>query len=467
MPRWIQEEPDDEPSAGPEKDEEMPWAEAPADDFPPEEEDEDNPDWYRYRDLGDDAEERGAAAERSIDTSESDDWGVDDPDDEPLPTTKSPPKVPSGLALHVDAEGYYVYVLAKRSPQPLESEGAEYVQNALQHAGLQVVKAGRSFRPGANGVQYDWYFRVLNHDGTKPSESVARRALPSIAKTQDAPRESHDIAGLRRALAAANEAITRHTQFAVDLRKELDQARQAERRALGALEKVRLDFSRAIDSHRESEDALVGKLATLLKSRERQQTGETPALIAHLETELVKQAEEVKELRVRDAQQKAELDQYVRSFDSENASLKSDNASLKYQRDAALQEVDALRARAEQTPADSGMPRSKGGLGAVLRALLPSVHLHGGSLDVMHKELQDPMPVLGLIGNIAAGDVPPKKKAVTGAPGWQRVRYLTGTSWDGRLYFARRRTGSRLEVLVSRKGQQHTDVAYLRTIPLG
>jgi hypothetical protein len=461
------------------------------DEFPEEEEDEDNPDWYRLPEPGD----RGAIETQAGSEESSDDdlpldspdgelfrhyVGEDDEDGVMMPThpdeeVVAQPATAGDLDLLYDAEGYYGYVLIRRRDGDVTRADVKAVSDALKSERVMVVRDGASQRAAVNGVQYSWYLRVQRQGGAKPAADVVKRVLRQVA-TPPTPRmvagEAQAVASRRIATLEARLAFqseeTASLRAANDrLRRELAQvramdqaARQREleaedehvsriQRVLGALSQIRND---ADGEH---------KRAELLASERDRVAAEAAARIAvatEEQVQLARMADE--ELVLRNRRIEELTDQLCRT--------ENERDQLAVDRDRVASELAAHLETVRATRDQNARRASSVDFGKVLDALLPSITLMPGSTDVMLMELADPTPVLRLLCRVASDGHCHGQSAVRGAPGWYDVHYSTGQKDDGRLYFARRKTGGWI-ALVTRKtarSEQDRDIERLRRAKL-
>lgn len=97
----------------------------------------------------------------------------------------------------------------------------------------------------------------------------------------------------------------------------------------------------------------------------------------------------------------------------------------------------------------------------MVRAVFPTFDFARRSLEAAVQELTDLLPLLRVLRDIdrETAAAPCKSRRVQGAKDWREFHFNTGTDTLGRLYY---RTGDgKTEVLISRKGEQKTDVEFL------
>lgn len=441
-----------------------PTAEASYGDFPPEEEDQDNPDLYREP-------ERGNPDERLVDEpidlhGISDAWNdnadavIDSDDEYALPslsvTPLSPP--PTNLSLYYDATGYYAYVLAKRLPIPFGEDDAEHLIAALRQIRATVTKSARSHQAAADGIQYDWYIRVAGPDGLALPEAKVRNALSEFERTVSPELAPPDelLAQERAKLKVANATIARllhshqdTTTRANDLENELREAQEE-------LARLRRD--------KDDSDNL---LTTVLNQfgDVTNESGRPVTLVTKLRS-LIDDWEAQRQRAILTASENAH---FIAAFDPENTKLRG----MVHNLEAELERVrHDLAARTEENrelkdriPSDGRAVARKHPMEAIVEALVPTIALMRGSLDVIFKQQYNPIPVLQLVGILHSNRRLPKAKQVRCDRRWREVHYSDGQDNQGRLYYLPRDSkADTIRVLISSKDQQKQDWEYLKRV---
>lgn len=167
--------------------------------------------------------------------------------------------------------------------------------------------------------------------------------------------------------------------------------------------------------------------------------------------------------RLREAELRVELARLRASLAADEAALRLEQETLRQ----ALEQEQHLRLQAEAAATDATTKprppatlRMRDELGAVLAILVPHVVLLRDSLDmaVAFAARQAVWKLLQQLGD--AMGAPPGWWKVQGVEGWWESHVSTGQDDSGRVY-ARRMADRRWEVLLSRKGQQSRDIAWL------
>jgi len=132
--------------------------------------------------------------------------------------------------------------------------------------------------------------------------------------------------------------------------------------------------------------------------------------------------------------------------------------------DAARAELEVVRA----TPAASHQPpprtRLHNEISDVLGSLLPNLSLLRDSLTVAASEYTSRKALYRSLSELAGveGRLPPNWKSVQGASGWWERHVSDGQANTGRLYAMYIAAARRWDVLISDKGEQPRDMAWLR-----
>jgi len=453
-------------------------------DFPDEEEDEDNPDWYRHPEP----EEVESLEERHCSVSDLDGLPFSEDPSASINQLRSSRsavvpeesnigavtrRVPS-IIVHYDDEGYFGYVLIKRpTGEEATRSDVRLVRSALEEADLRVVRSGPSQRPANDGEMYDWYLRVQRPRGGKPAAAVVERAVAHFAPPQNPLRPAVLDRGAK-AVASGIAAL----QARLSLReKEIYSLREANRLQLRELAIARKDSEAARQEIRTVEDEYVERLKTLrysLSQTRNDADGERQRADL-LQSEL---ARSVAEAQSRFEAGQREHHEFIQTFEPEIARrdavierledavrcLENERDMLTFDRDQSLDRSAALGEELLKVRDDR--VRRTGGLDVdeVFSTLLPMIHLLPGSTQEVGIELTDKGPVLERLAELASRGACRGQKAVRGADGWWEIHYSTGQKDNGRLYFAQRDAGG-FWVLISRKtskGEQRRDIDRLR-----
>lgn len=129
--------------------------------------------------------------------------------------------------------------------------------------------------------------------------------------------------------------------------------------------------------------------------------------------------------------------------------------------EAALETAQAESLRARQP---ARRTRLQDEIAVVLEALLPNLALLKDSLTVVAVEYTSRKALYRALAELAHGDgrLPANWKAVQGATGWWERHVSDGQDNTGRLYASFASKDRRWDVLISDKGEQARDMAWLR-----
>lgn len=147
------------------------------------------------------------------------------------------------------------------------------------------------------------------------------------------------------------------------------------------------------------------------------------------------------------------LNEVIEIVDTDFRTLREENDKQKDKIAALEEELRCVERRIKNAA-------RRGEAEKVIQILLPNVEFLRNSIDVITRELKSYEPVLRTLYSIAIHQDYGQAKAVKGAPGWKELRFNTGQSNGGRLYF--RSETDRYLTLISFKNYQKQDIEYLR-----
>lgn len=331
-----------------------------------------------------------------------------------------------------DDTGYYAY-LTVDCPQ----SDFEELRNLLKERNFSVLAAGKSFRPAADGKQYDYYLRLGTpvdgrHD--KPTRASVVNALkfsqalsPQSPPAREILADSSDVLAELGEMRSQLESLTRAV-------REMAEKSQA---AVGQCTK-------------QSQDTLDG-IAQIGSRLREERTQIINSIVAALDT------------RLGDDERIGQLQQSIEEFKSNEVEWSSFNDELKRSCAEKDERILSLTEQLESATraVDVAQPRaSRKSQRVVFEACLPTVNLIRGCEDILFFEFSDPAKAIRKISRLVLEPAAVKGEAVEGARGWFELRFNTGNGNNGRLYF--RRDGDKVDVLVSTKQEQDADIKYLR-----
>lgn len=304
-----------------------------------------------------------------------------------------------------DDAGYYSYVLLTASKSQFEE-----VQQILRENGIQVLLAGRSYRPASNGVQYQWYIRVSDESGRHPT----RERINGIFATIEVPET--DLKQLEEKVKAQEEEIRR-------LKAELEEKEHQYQNAAQHSEFLRKENQRLQQQIRD--------LESRLKLKQIQETSLN--------------SEDVDQIR-------QDYEETPQERDRQITDLRNKLAICEEEKREYIEQLQEMRATRQVEP-DKGNPEYL--FREMLSIFLPRIEFLGGSLDTLWREMQNPITVLRKLHHLPK--LKGKAKRVRSANEWLEIHI----SREWRLYF-RKCEDSKYQVLLSHKNTQKADIDWLK-----
>ncbi|MDN5293189.1 MAG: hypothetical protein PWQ91_413 [Eubacteriales bacterium] len=347
-----------------------------------------------------------------------------------------------------DDTGYYSYVLLNAGEVQFKK-----VQEILKREGLQVLLAGRSYRPASNGRQYQWYIRVADESGRHPRPDRIARALAACeAQEEDIRKLQAELSAVERRLNAAE-----HRYQATKERLECVLRQYQE------LQKTYNETRRELQECRER--------AGLLESQLRQirESGLKPEEIAKIREEyegIVRDRQRLAEKLAKTENELnsllSEYDREVQERDRKIVALEERCADLQGQVDELAAENARLATEKEKMEAvletrRKGKPL-KDLFCRMFEVFLPNVCFLRGSLDTLWHEVPDPVDAVRVLTTL--DQLKGKRVRSTEETGKWLERRFQG---DWRLYYKRCDDG-RYKVLISHKKTQDTDIEWLKSV---
>lgn len=329
-----------------------------------------------------------------------------------------------------DDTGYYSYILLN-----VPEAQFKQIQQVLRERGLRVPLAGKSYRPASNGIQYQWYIRVLDEGGRRPT----RRRIEEILALFEAGEEKREPE-----IRPVDVRVT-------ELEKEVEKQKaisQVLAQRLGAEQVAHRRTQQELQNYRER----VNNLEQLLS----QKTALAEDIRQHYELTIQQLGQDNERLRhdhqeLSQAYRKLsqEFEEYLSTFDVEKQELQNKLAIVEAEKRQLIEQIQEIR-RAREVGLE------KQGAEYVFRELLglflPQVKFLDGSLDTLWREMRDPLDVLRDLTRL--GEL--KAKRVRKAEAWMEKHI--DHKW--RLYF-RKCENSTWQVLIAHKNTQDADIEWL------
>lgn len=334
--------------------------------------------------------------------------------------------------LSFDDTGYYAYLMVDCPPSDFEE-----LKNLLKKQNFSVLAAGKSYRPAADGKQYNYYLRLGTPvDGwhVKPTRASVVNALKF---SQALSPQSHPAPEI---LADSSDVLA-----------ELGEVRgQLELLTRAIREVAEKSQSAVVQGTKQSQDIQDG--IAQIGSRLREER-----------TQIINSIVNALDTRLGDDERIRQLQESIAKFQTSEEEWSKYNDALKRECDEKDERILSLTEQLESERRAEGIPQSRASRQsqvAVFNACLPTVNLIRGCEDILFIEFSDPAKAIRLISQLVLEPAAVKGEAVEGARGWFELRFSTGNGNNGRLYF--RRDGHKLDVLVSTKQEQEADIKYLR-----
>lgn len=353
-----------------------------------------------------------------------------------------------------DDAGYYSYVLLNAS-----EDQAKNIQQILRSNGLQVLFAGKSYRPASNGVQYQWYIRVSDESGRHPTrervngifatyEAIeVKGVVPEAELRKLADKVTAQGEEIRRLGTALSEK-ERQYQIAAQ-RSESVRKQNQELRAI--YEKAQLELQECRQRIHPLELRLRQIQETTLKPEDVTQIRrDYEYTIQALRQELEDKEKELASWISNFEPEVQEQEQEMTALRNQMLDLQNQIAIVEEEKGQLIDQIQEIRAAREVEP-EKENPEYL--FRETLSILLPDIEFLGGSFDTLWREMQDPIDVLQDLTKLAQL----KAKRVRGADEWLE-RHI-GSEW--RLYF-RKCEDSKYQVLISHKNTQEADIDWLK-----
>lgn len=344
-----------------------------------------------------------------------------------------------------DDTGYYSYVLLNASEDQLKD-----IQQVLMNNGLRVLRSGRSYRPASNSVQYQWYIRISDETGEHPSRQRVASIFAPFVPVEVLPKELKELTD--RVATQEKELGKLRTALSEKERLYQVEVQQTEslRRQNQELQAIYKKTQTEIQEYRQKIQHLELRLSeiqeTALKPEDVAQLRDYQEKIESLTQELKKKESELSrwietfepEVKMRE-QKIAELERQLRDLQNKNAELEEEKK--KFQEERTIREVEVERGNPEYLFRE------------MLSLLLSNIMFLRGSVDILWREIQDPIDVLRDLTNLDKL----KAKRVRGTKKWLEKHI----ECDLRLYY-RQYEDSKYQVLISYKSTQEKDIDWLR-----
>lgn len=383
------------------------------------------------------------------------------------------------IVWYYDESGYYPYVMVMGT-----TDGLESIKASLTSSGIRCLLSGKSHRPADDGRTYNFYIRVAESIAgklTRPAPHRISQALQGFPVTSrvdmqvqkvlselsscklQLQRECEARKGAESILDTAKTQISRHHEELKtrdnEIRRLTDRLQTLKKVALERIEKVREDYQNQIDN-----------LETRLPNRSDPIAGTDEAQIR------VKLLSENAALKSNEVSLQVQLTEAMNEWersDAERTRLAAELKEMENTKQHVIAELHAIKSEMAAPPTNNrteedGIQKApsrmrEGEFETLLNCLLPRLKFIPGSTSYLFHEISDFRNALEKLALINWNpDSVRNTVGVQGAPGWWRIRFSTGDSYRGRIYYRSEPERRTVKVLVSDKRLQNRDTKRLR-----
>ncbi|WP_243366445.1 hypothetical protein [Fundidesulfovibrio soli] len=388
----------------------------------------------------------------------------------------------------LDAEGYYTYVLINCKDLDLK----KYILE-IKKTGITVLHSGESARPGHDGNKYKFFIRIDSSRSSKALHGI-REKLKSVLPVIDLPSHSrlpqanvslhtgnqssaansifnefeadHDDASKVRILRKEVQRLLNiiHSHDEINKRNETEKEKLVE-----SLDKNNITIQIIQEELAKSREKVLDLYARLREySRSFIALKEAVADFGRSGNENINEYEKLLDEAgeninrhlctvAKIGEEKDELQFLLDQKDNEILALRNQLLHL----DAQLMRTCGLENSSDVKLSQGCNPIKKNSyeniFSEVITSAFPSIRLTRGSVSYIANEVLDKKRVVELLSQLNNSPEITKSKRMEGVEGWLRLKFQTGDSRGGRLYYRKSQDGS-IEVMVSHKKYQHLDV---------
>lgn len=347
-----------------------------------------------------------------------------------------------------DIAGYYSYILLNATADQLKG-----VRNMLSDKGLQVLQAGKSYRPASNGVQYQWYIRVSDEKNTHPTEQRIRNiltplalpALPTVSRLTSASVTAQppmpELVDLRAAKQEReHQAALKSAELMRQQNAELQSSYQ---KTQAQLEEYRYKFQQLELQQRQHSNSQ--PTAPDIVQLEQQHRVAQDLLTAELQSK----QKELEAWMATFEPESAEKDQKIQDLEEQIYGLQSNMQAIQKENKQILKQNEDLQAKKED---EVNRKKREYVSQETLAILLPQIEFLQGSLDILWYELRHPTKLLKDLVDIENW----KAQRLRGAKSWLEIHL----QHEWRLYY-RKCENSVYQVYIAHKKTQEKDIDWL------
>ena len=345
------------------------------------------------------------------------------------------------IETYYDDDGYYAYVLLNKRSGEIEKSDIETVVAKLNTIGVIKILSGRSYRPASDGKQYQWYVRVSDQQGEKPSRQKVENLLNINPHHLDNSNHSEQTDTYIKQL---NDSLKQEQQEKAHLKTSLQAAEQARQNSQQQL------------------TTLLHERSLLQKNLEklRGASEENQSLIdtSQAENRILEQLflEEKNDLKG----QISRLEERIQQTRDECVLLKIERGDFQEKLYELQSKYDFLQQQLKKK--SNAAQRLENDLTQFLKCLLPRLEIHKSSISFL-TEVKDYRKILEKLRKLIEDPSSLQSKNVESINGWREISHVnTGDGDEGRIYYTTSRSAEKRHVLISSKQSQKQDFKMLK-----
>ena len=367
---------------------------------------------------------------------------------------------------HYDHSGYYGYIVFNGDKQTCDGLLKALGQGA-QPGGLGWYRYGKSFRPANDGKMYNWYIRLHSGGNDKPAAQAVDDFLrghlepPKPAPTPQPSAITAPVADAPTILLARFSALEEKLLARIE---QLQSNVQAGTAAQAELEEMRETLQESQEA-RSAANTEIESLREIIASKQ-------PSAIEGLNEENRDLKKSLK--KNKDAHKAVVMDlrKQIHSHKQEHRKVAEELVYWKQQHEDAVTELGSLKEEtgeihgqtADIARADDRITSDE--LKEILDGAFPGLNLVRGSMETLHREIQNKRPVMALLHRIVNERGFNGRNAIRGNKRntkWREDRF--DEEW--RAYFCKesRLLGDKVVVLLGDKNNQRQDIDWLVSNP--
>ena len=368
---------------------------------------------------------------------------------------------------HYDHSGYYGYIVFNGDKQTCDGLLKALGQGA-QPGGLGWYRYGKSFRPANDGKMYHWYIRLHSGGSEKPAAQAVDDFLRGhLEPPKPAPQPVQPSAITAPVADAPTILLARFSALEEKLLARIEQLQsnvQAGTAAQAELEEMRETLQESQEA-RSAANTEIESLREIIASKQ-------PSAIEGLNEENRDLKKSLKKNKDAHKAVVTDLRKQIHSHKQEHRKVSEELVYWKQQHEDAVTELGSLKEEtggihgqtADTARADDRITSDE--LKEILDGAFPGLNLVRGSMETLHREIQNKRPVMALLHRIVNERGFNGRNAIRGNKRntkWREDRF--DEEW--RAYFCKesRLLGDKVVVLLGDKNNQRQDIEWMINNP--